>query len=314
MDLSQITIEKIIEAQQAIQPFLHRTPIFGSRYLSGLTGAEIFLKAELFQKTGSFKPRGAINRLRHFSPAEKSRGVVTVSAGNHAQAVAFAAAMEELPCVVVMPSSAPANKLEATRGYGARVVLHDDLRTIFEKCEEVQREHSAIFLPPFDDPQVICGQGTIGLEIYEDVKDVEIAVVGIGGGALISGIAFALKSLNPRTTVIGVEPEGAPGMTRALSEGKPVRLEKIDTIADGLAAPYVGQWNLGMVRQYVDDIVLVSDSEIMNAVRVLLQRTKLVVEPAGAAGVAALLAGKIPCSGKRVVPVLSGGNLNLKLL
>lgn len=314
MDLSQITLGKIREAQASIRPVLHRTPIFSSRYLSEQLGAEIHLKAELFQKTGSFKPRGAINKLRQFTAEEKSRGVVTVSAGNHAQAVAFASSMEKLSCVVVMPSSAPSIKLEATRGYGADVVLHDDMRTIFEKCEEVQKQHNSIFLPPFDDPHVICGQGTIGLEILEDLQGVDLVVAGIGGGGVISGIAFALKSLNPRVQVIGVEPEGAPAMTRALSEGKPVRLDKIETVADGLAAPYVGQWNLEMVQKYVDDIVIVSDNEILAAVRMLLQRTKLAAEPAGAAGVAALLAGKIPCAGKCVVPVLTGGNLNLRLL
>ena len=308
-----IDLNAIREAAANIKPYLHRTPIFTSRFLSSRTGADVFLKAELFQKTGSFKPRGAINKLKHFTPEEKARGIVSVSAGNHAQAVAFASAMEKIPCVVVMPSTAPKNKLEATRGYGATVVLHDDMRTIFEKMEEVKQERNAILLHPFDDPDVIAGQGTVGLEIHEDVPDADTVVVGIGGGALISGIASAIKQLNPRARVIGVEPEGAQSMKRALAEGKPVRLEKIETVADGLAAPYAGQLPLEITRELVDDIVIVSDAEIVDAVKLLLERTKLLAEPAAAAGTAALLSGKIPHPGKTVL-VLSGGNLSLDLL
>ncbi|HJZ11291.1 MAG TPA: threonine/serine dehydratase, partial [Acidobacteriota bacterium] len=248
-----IELERIREAQKLIAPYLHRTPVLPSNFLGRQTGSKVYLKAELFQKTGSFKPRGAINKLKHFSDAEKARGIVSVSAGNHAQAVAFAAAMERVPCVVVMPVTAPQNKLDATRGYGAEVVLHEDMRTIFERTEQVRKERGAILLHPFDDPDVIAGQGTVGLEIYEDVPDADIVVVGIGGGALISGIAIALKNLNPRARIIGVEPEGAASMARAIQEGKPVRLEKIETVADGLSAPYVGDWTLKAVQQFVDD-------------------------------------------------------------
>lgn len=306
-----IELSQVREAREAIRPFLHVTPVFTSRYLGGRTGSEVWLKAELFQKTGSFKPRGAINRLKHLKPEEKARGIVSVSAGNHAQAVAFAASLEKIPCVVVMPSTAPQNKLDATRGYGAEVVLHDDLRTIFERTEEVRQQRNATFVHPFDDPDVIAGQGTAGLEICEQVPQAEIVVVGIGGGALLGGIAFACKSLNPRIRVIGVEPEGAAGMTLALREGKPVRLQQIATIADGLAAPYAGTAPLELVRTYVDDVVLVNDEQILDACRVLLERAKLLVEPAGAACAAALLSGKIDAAGKKIVLVLSGGNLDL---
>ena len=315
MILSEFSIDHVKEAQQLIRPILHRTPLFTSRYLSAVSGAQVFLKAELFQKTGSFKPRGAINRLKHFSAEEKKKGIVTVSAGNHAQAVAFAASLEKIPCTVVMPSSAPANKLAATREYGATVLLHDELSTIFDRTEEVRREKGAILLHPFDDPYVIAGQGTIGLEIYEDLPDTDLVVVGIGGGALISGIAFAMKTLTPQVRVVGVEPEGAPTMTRAMQEGKPVRLEKTSTIADGLAAPVVGEWNLAMVQKYVDEVVLVDDAQIRNSIQALLERAKLLVEPAGAAGTAALLSNKLgDVKGKTVVLVLSGGNLSLELL
>lgn len=312
--MDDISLDRIREARRLIAPYTHRTPMFSSRYLSGETGTEVYLKAELFQKTGSFKPRGAVNKLMHLSAEEKARGIVTVSAGNHAQAVAYACAMEKIPCTVVMPVSAPRSKLDATRGYGATVILHEDMRTIFERVEEVRREHNATFLHPFDDPDVIAGQGTLGLEIHEDVSDADTVVVGIGGGGVISGIATALKQLNPGVRIIGVEPVGAAAMTRALAEGKPVRLEKIETVADGLSAPYAGERNLEIVRRHVDDVVLVTDDEIIGAVKLLLERAKLLVEPAGAAGTAALLNGKIPGAGKKTVLLLSGGNLSLDRL
>jgi threonine dehydratase len=313
--IEELTLNDIKEAQKQIRPILHRTPLVTSRYLSERTGAEVLLKAELFQKTGSFKPRGAINRLKHFTVAEKKKGIVSVSAGNHAQAVAFAASREQIPCTIVMPASAPSNKLEATRDYGATVILHDDMTTIFERTEEVRREKDAILLHPFNDPYVIAGQGTVGLEIFEDLPDADVVVVGIGGGALASGIAFTLKNLNPPIRIIGVEPEGAPTMTRALEAGRPVRLEKMTSIADGLSAPIVGEWTLAMVQKYVDEILLVKDSDIITAIQILLQRAKLLVEPAGAAGTAALITGKVrDIQGKKVVLILSGGNLSLELL
>jgi len=312
--LPEIDLSNIEEARRLIQPWVHRTPTFTSRYLSQQTGAEVILKAELFQKTGSFKPRGAMNKLKHFSDDEKARGIVSVSAGNHAQAVAYASATEGIPCVVVMPSTAPRIKIEATRGYGATVILHEDLRTIFDRTEEVRKERNATLLHPFDDPDVIAGQGTVGLEIHEDVPKADLVLVGIGGGALISGIAIALKKLNPKVRIIGVEPEGAATMTAALESGKSVKLEKIQTVAEGLAAPFAGALPLQVTQKYVDDVILVSDAEIIAAVQVMLQRAKLLVEPAGAAGVAAMLSGRIPVSGKKVVPVLSGGNLALDRL
>jgi threonine dehydratase len=309
-----IELNEIREAQNLIRPHVHRTPVFGSRFLSSHTGCDVVLKAELFQKTGSFKPRGVINKLKHLSFEEKTKGIVTVSAGNHAQATAFAAAMENLPCWVVMPSSAPQNKLDATRGYGATVILHEDRRTLFERCEEVRTETGATFLHPFDDPDVVAGQGTVGIEIFEDVPDVDLVVVGIGGGGLISGIAVAIKSKNPNVRVLGVEPEGAPTMTRALQDGKPVKLEKIETVADGLSAPYAGVLNLEIVQKYVDEVMLIPDSTIIEAVKILLERSKLLVEPAGAACVGALLSGKVVATGKKTVAVLSGGNLDMTRL
>jgi threonine dehydratase len=309
-----MNLQEIKKAQEEIRSVLHRTPIFTSRYFSDETGAQVFLKAEMFQKTGSFKPRGTFHKLRKLSPAEKSKGIVSVSAGNYAQAIAFTASMENIPCTVVMPVTAPAAKLEATKGYGATVILHDDRKTLFDRTEEVRREKDALFLHPFDDPDLIAGHGTVGLEIFEDVPDAEFVVVGIGGGGLISGVAIALKSLNPKIRIIGVEPEGAAGMKRAFEEGKPVPLEKIETIADGLAAPYVGKLPLEIAQKYLDDLVIVNDDQIRAACKIVLERTKLLAEPAGAASVAALLSGKISAAGKKVVLMLSGGNMDLKLL
>jgi threonine dehydratase len=309
-----MNLQEIKKAQEEIRSVLHRTPIFTSRYLSNQTGAEVLLKAEMFQKTGSFKPRGTFHKLRTLSPEEKSKGIVSVSAGNYAQAIAFTASTENIPCTVVMPTTAPAAKLDATRGYGATVILHDDRKTLFDRTEQVRREKNALFLHPFDDPDLIAGHGTVGLEIFEDVPDAEIVVVGIGGGGLISGIAIALKSLNPKIRIIGVEPEGAAGMKCALVEGKPVPLEKIETIADGLAAPYVGKLPLEIAQKYLDDLVIVNDDQIRAACKIVLERTKLLAEPAGAASVAALLSGKISVAGKKVVLMLSGGNMDLKLL
>ena len=304
-------IQKIYEAQKQIRSHVHRTPILSSRFLDSRANCEVFLKAELFQKTGSFKPRGVINKLKYLAAEQKKNGIVTVSAGNHAQAAAFAAASEGLRCWVVMPTSAPQSKLDATRGYGATVILHEDRKTLFERCEEVRLETGATFLHPFDDLDVIAGQGTVGLEILEDVPNADLVIVGIGGGGLISGIASAVKNINPKTKVIGIEPEGAAGMTAALKEGKPVKLERLDTIADGLAAPYAGKLNLEMVQKYVDDVILIPDSAIAEAVKILLERSKLWVEPAGAASVAALLSGKIPVANKKVVAILSGGNMDI---
>jgi threonine dehydratase len=213
-----------------------------------------------------------------------------------------------------MPETAPKQKLEATRGYGAEVILHDDIRTIFDRTESVRKERGATLVHPFDDPDVIAGQGTVGLEIMEDVPDAELVIAGIGGGALMSGISLAAKALNPKIQVVGVEPEGAAGMKKALEAGEPARLENISTIADGLAAPYVGNLPYSILKDLLDDLILVSDSQIANACKILLERTKLLVEPAGAACLAALLTGKIQASGKKVVLVLSGGNFDLKRL
>jgi threonine dehydratase len=239
--------------------------------------------------------------------------VITISAGNHAQGVAYAARLAEVPATVVMPSTAVRSKVEATRAYGAEVVLAGDVHEAFRMVERLRAERNLHFIHPFDSPRIIAGQGTLGLEVGEDLPDLNAVVVPIGGGGLISGVAAALRTPRSRVRIFGVEPEGAPTMTRALAAGSPVRLESVATIADGLAPPFVGELNLEHVRRQVECVVLVSDDEIRAAMRFLMTRAKLFVEPAGAAAVAALLAGKIPVlSGWDVAAIVSGGNADLE--
>ncbi len=310
-NVPSVELDDIRAARERIAADVHRTPMFASRTLDERVGATVHLKAESLQKTGSFKPRGAIHRISRLTDAERARGIVTVSAGNHAQAAAYACARASIPCAVVMPANAPAVKVDATRGYGADVVLHDDMRTLFQRCEELRSEREATFLHPFDHPAIVAGTGTVGLEIHEDRPTVRTVLCGVGGGGLISGVARATKRLDPTIRVIGVEPVGAPAMTLALERGEPVRLESVDTIADGLSAPFAGDLNLAIVRTDVDTVVLVDDTAILDAMRFLFERMKLVVEPAGAAALAALFTGAVPVlPDDDIAVVLSGGNVD----
>jgi len=305
------TLEDVRRARAAIAGRLHRTPLVRSSTLGRLTGTRLFMKAECLQKTGSFKPRGVLNKLSILSDQEKGRGLITISAGNHGQAVAYGAAAEGVRCVVVMPAYSSPAKVAACEGYGAEVVVGGDVHQAFEKVHELEEQRGLTLVHPYDDPLVIAGQGTIGLEILEDLPDVETVLVPIGGGGLISGIAAALKLTRPGIRVIGVEPEGAPTLTRALERGAPVRLDSVDTIADGLTGPIAGDLNLAAVQRYVDDVVLVSDAEIADAMRIILERTKLLAEPAGAAATAALLSRRVILpADTQVVSLLSGGNID----
>jgi threonine dehydratase len=309
------TLDDIRRAARVIEAHLHRTPLLSSRNLSELSGYQLSFKCENLQRTGSFKPRGAINRIATLDAASLARGVITISAGNHAQGVAFAAARLGTNAVIVMPESAVASKVAATRGYGAECVLHGDVHAAFAKLGELQKSRNLTLIHPFDDPLLIAGHGTVGLEIAEAAAPFDAVVVGIGGGGLISGVATALRALASDTRIYGVEPQGAATMGAALAAGEVVRLERLDTIADGLAPPFVGALNLEIVRDLVDEVVTVSDAEIVVAMRLLLERVKLLVEPAGAAGLAALLAGRLPIEpGCRVAIVLSGGNVDLRRL
>ena len=309
-----IEMKDILAAREAIGGLLHRTPLVGSATLSRMTGRPVHLKLENMQKTGSFKPRGAITSIRRLSDAQRAKGVITISAGNHAQGVAYAAAQLGARAVVVMPAAASRTKAEAARGYGAEVVLHGDVGQAFRKVEEITRERGLTFVHPFDDDGTIAGQGTVGLEIMEDLPDVDTVVVGIGGGGLISGVAIAVKSLRPSARVIGVEPVGAPAMHLSRQQGSPARLEVLDTIADGLAAPFAGVRTFEIVQKHVDDLVLVEDAEIRSAMKLLLERCKILAEPAGAAAAAALLTGKIQPRGGATVVLVSGGNVSLETL
>jgi threonine dehydratase len=307
-------LEHLQEAQARISGSVHRTPTVSSRTLSERVDRPVFLKCENLQKTGSFKVRGALNRILGLDDVARARGVVTVSAGNHAQAVAWAGARTGVSATVVMPANASPTKVRASEGYGAEVILQGTVFEAFDLALEVAEDRGLTFLHAFDDPLIVAGQGTLGLEVLEDVPDVATVVVPVGGGGLISGIALAAANLAPRVRVVGVEPHGACAMWKSLERGKAVSLESLDTVADGLGAPMAGELNFEVVRRHVEDVVLVSDDEIREAMAFILERAKLLVEPAGAAAVAALLAGRIPLADGPVVAILSGGNVDLDRL
>jgi len=286
--------------------------MISSKTLGQRVGVNLHFKAEVFQKTGSFKPRGALNKLHNLTVEEKERGIITISAGNHAQGLAYAASLLGIKTTVVMPQTAVKSKIQATKGYGAEVILHGTGKDLMVKCRELMQERDLTLVHPFDDPFIIAGQGTLGLEILEDVSTPpDVVIVPVGGGGLISGVATALKSTDPTIKVVGVEPMVAAAMTQSLQQNSVVSLDKIDTIADGLAAPFAGEYTLAHVKKYVDELVLVSDEEIITALRLILERCKILTEPAGAAGFAALLFEKVTVpKGAQVVCVLSGGNID----
>ena len=304
------TRDDVLAARETIAGRVHRTPTFGSRTLGERVGARAVLKAELFQKTGSFKPRGVLNKLSSLSPEERARGVVTWSAGNHAQAVAWASASAGVDCLVVMAAGANPQKVAATRGYGAAVDLDSpDHAAAHERLLRIIEETGRTFIPPFDDPLVIAGQGTVGLEIAEDVPDADLIVCPVGGGALIAGVATATDA-----RIVGVEPELSPAFSAGLEAGKSVSIDLRPTIADGLAPPFAGELNLAIARDRVEQVVLLTEDEIAAGMRFLYARAKLACEPSGAAATAALLAGKIPVEpGSTVVAILSGGNAAAKV-
>jgi len=299
-----------------MEPHVKHTPLLTSRVLSEKTGYDVRLKAELFQRTGSYKIRGPLNKFTFLTDEDKRRGVICSSAGNHAQGVGLAAKIHGIRAVVAMAANATPSKIEATRGYGAEVVLHGSIwDEANEKAKQLVAEQGLTYIHPFDDDQLIMGQGTVGLEIVQDWPEVDVIVVPIGGGGLLAGIVQAAKTFNPRILVIGVESSGAPGMQRSVAEGRVVTLDTVDCIIDGLRVKTVGTRNFEIIREYVDEIVALPDGQIFEAVVCLMHYAKLVPEGAAAAPVAALLQGliKVP-AGSRVVCVLSGGNVNLDQL
>jgi threonine dehydratase len=310
-----VTLADVELARPIVASVVHRTPLLTSRTLGERIGAAAFLKAENLQRTGSFKPRGAVFAVASLSNEQRERGIVTMSAGNAAQAIAFAGARAKVHVTVAMPETAPKTKIEATRSYGAEIVFAPDVRQLAAKVEEIRSRTGAYFLHPYDDAAMIAGHGTCALEVLEDLPDADVFVVGVGGGGLISGIAVAVAAKRTAARVVGVEPKGAPGMRRALDAGKPVRLDRVETIADGLAAPVAGAIPFDIVRALVADVVLVEDDVIAEGVRFLASRARLIAEPAGAAATGALLAGAVRVRpGERVVSIVSGGNADLSRL
>ena len=303
-------------AQRRLEGVIHLTPLVRSSMLGRRAGVTLWLKCENLQKTGSFKVRGAYNKLQTLDDSARGRGVVSVSAGNHAQALAWAAHAAGVRCTVVMPAAASQSKADASAGYGAEVVRFGTGAEAFARAYQIAADRDLTFVHPFDDPQIGAGAGTVGAELVEQMRQnggrLDAVVVPIGGGGLISGVATAVKELDPRVKVFGVEPVGAAVMRKSLDAGKPERLDTMNTIADGLAAPMAGDLPYDVVTRYVDDVVLVRDEEIAEAMGALLSRTKLLAEAAGAAATAAVLFGKIPVpAGSTVVAIISGGNVDL---
>jgi threonine dehydratase len=309
-----ITLDDVRAARARIAPHVHRTPVLTSRQLDERLGCRIFFKAEVFQRVGAFKARGAFSRLTLLTPEERARGVVAFSSGNHAQAVALAARELGVKATIVMPMDAPASKVAATRGYGAHVVLYDRLGG--EDREAIARRlvegEGATLVPPFDDDAIIAGQGTLGLELLEDVPDLDLVVTPCGGGGLLGGTATAVRGLSPRVRLWGVEPEAGNDMQLSFEHGEPVAIPLPATIADALQTMVPARRTLALARALTEGILTVSDLELRRAMAVLASRLKVVVEPGGAAAFAALLHGKVPdTAGRKVGIVLSGGNVDL---
>jgi threonine dehydratase len=302
----ELTRDDVLAAREAIGGRLHRTPMFSSATLGERVGAPAHLKAELFQRTGSFKPRGVLTKLASLSSEEKRRGVIGISAGNHAQALAYCAALEGVDALIVMWQGASEMKIEATRAYGAEVDLQAYGPTeAFERLAELMEETGRPLVHPFDDPFTISGQGTVGLEILEDLPEATVIVVPVGGGGLVSGIAVAAEGRR----VVAVEPELSDALHRGLEAGEPVPV-KPGSIADGLSAPFAGEHGIRICKEHGVESVLITEDELADGMRFLYRRAKLACEPAAAAGVAALLAGKVAAEpGDTVVAVVSGGNV-----
>ncbi|MGU9545253.1 bifunctional threonine ammonia-lyase/L-serine ammonia-lyase TdcB [Bacillus cereus] len=314
-EILPLNIGNIKKAKKILDGNARKTPLVKSFYLTSKTGGEIYLKLENMQLTGSFKFRGAFNKISQLINEEKERGVIACSAGNHAQGVALSSHLLKIQSKIVMPTSAPQAKVDATRGYGSEVILYGDtFDDAKAKCEEIIKETGETYLHPYDDVEVMAGQGTIGLDILDDMWDVDTVIVPIGGGGIISGIAVALKSFNPSINIIGVQAENVHGMKASYDAGEIVSHYKAPTIADGCAVKIPGNLTFEIVKNLVDEIVTVSEEELEVAMKDLLQRGKAVVEGAGALATAALLAGKVDkyVQGKKVVAVISGGNVDLK--
>lgn len=310
-----LPLKEIELAAQRLASTIHKTKLERSTTFSEMTGGEIYLKFENQQKTGSFKIRGASNKIASLVEKGEIKAAVASSAGNHAQGTAYASKVHGIPAVICMPKSTPIAKVEATKGYGAKVVLHGDCYDdAYEKALEIVEKEGATLIHPFDDLEVMAGQGTIGIEILKDLPTVDTIIVPAGGGGLLAGVAACIKQINPRVRVIGVQAEGAPAIARSFKEKKHCSTEKSLTIADGISVKCPGEKTIELINKYADDVVTVSDAEISSAILYLIERTKQVVEPAGATTIAAVLSGKIDVKGQKTVCVLSGGNIDVSFI
>ena len=311
-----IDLSDIEDARKRIRKWIHKTPIVHSRTLSELSGLNQYLKLENFQRTGSFKVRGALNKILSISDLEIPTGIITASAGNHGQAMAYAGKIRQIPATVVVPEGAVRSKIEAIKGLGATVIEYGKVwDDAYKKCLEIAEDKGLMIIHPFNDPKIIAGQGTISLEILEEHPDIDAIVAGIGGGGLLAGIAFTATAIRDEIKIFGVEAAGGPAMLKSLEKGFPIELECIDTQADGLASRTVGDNTFKLVKQYVERVVIVNDHEMINAIGLLLERCKILSELAGAASVAAVLSRKLSLkNNSKVVCIISGGNIDLTQL
>ena len=308
-------MDDVVVAREKLKGIVHTTPLDYSHTFSHLSQNEVYLKLENLQKTGSFKVRGSYNKLISLSKEDLNKGVVAASAGNHAQGVAYSSQMLGIPCTIVMPKGAPLSKVLATKQYGAEVILEgsvfdEALAYALEYCDRI----NGTFIHAFDDNEVIVGQGTVGLEILEQLPDVDAIICPVGGGGLIAGVAMTVKQMNPKVSVYGVQTLACPSMKQSLLQNKPVMVESTPTMADGIAVKKPGQRNFDIIREYVDDIVCVDEMEIARSMLMLLERNKLLVEGSGASPVAALLYEKLNIKGKKITAVISGGNVDVHFI
>ena len=310
-----LPLREVELAAKRLKNTIHKTNLEKSTTFSNMTGGDVYLKFENQQKTGSFKIRGASNKIAALVERGELKSVVASSAGNHAQGTAYASKVHGIPATICMPKSTPIAKVEATKGYGANVVLHGDCYDdAYSKALEIVEKEGATFIHPYDDLEVMAGQGTIGIEILEDLPTVDMILVPVGGGGLLAGVAACIKQINPRVKVVGVQAEGAPAVAMSFAEKKYISTDYSRTIADGISVKNPGKKTVELINKYADDVVTVSESEISEAILHLIERTKQVVEPAGATTLAAVLSGKVDVKGKKTVCVLSGGNIDVSFI
>ena len=310
-----VTFSDIEAAAEVLRPVAHRTPLLSSRTFNNLTANEVYFKAENFQRVGAFKFLGAYNKIHSLSEADRRKGIIAHSSGNHAQGVALAAKLHDIKAVVVMPHNSVAMKVEATKGYGAEVVFCEDSTDDRERVTaELIEKHGYALIHPYNDEKLIAGQGTAGAEIFHDLKDLDYLFVPVGGGGLISGCAVAVKNIYPSVSVIGVETEGADDACRSFSAGKIVKIPKAVTIADGMRTLSVGPLNFDIMKKYVDDMITIPDPAIFPMMRFFIDRMKIIVEPTGAVAPAAVMADVLKLRGKKIAAIISGGNADPEIL